>query len=82
MVMTLQNTAKNVKKSNGKSWRCGSGATKALKKLVAGTVVECDNRGKDDYRRIISVCAANGIDINEVMHGHFLSFLMTMNLSK
>lgn len=69
------------KKSSGKSWRCGSDATKALKRLVAGTVVECDNRGKDDYGRIISVCTANGIDINEslVRNGNAWAFLKFSN---
>lgn len=69
------------KKDNGKSWRCGSDATKALKAIVAGAVVECDDRGKDDYDRIISVCTADGIDINEslVRNGNAWAFLKFSN---
>lgn len=38
-----------------------------MEELVLGKVVECDSRGQDDYGRIISVCTADGIEINARM---------------
>jgi len=55
------------KKANGGSWRYVSAATKALQAIVAGKSVKCDNRGIDDYGRIIAVCIADGININETL---------------
>lgn len=56
-------------KCNGKSrpWSCGNQATKRLTEIVAGRDVQCDNRGQDDYDRVIAVCTADGIEINDAM---------------
>lgn len=49
---------------DGGQWPCGNDATKHLESFVRGKHVTCDNRGVDDYNRVISVCVADGVDIN------------------
>lgn len=51
----------------GGIWRCGREATRHLEQLVGAGVVSCDNRGVDDYDRIIAVCRARGQDLNRQM---------------
>lgn len=51
-------------KKNGGKWPCGKEATRALEALVQTGSVTCDNRGLDDYNRIIGVCAVAGVNIN------------------
>lgn len=51
----------------GGDWRCGRVATDALKRLVEGRTVQCDDRGQDDYDRTIAVCEADGINVNAEM---------------
>ncbi|WP_318875693.1 thermonuclease family protein [Sinorhizobium meliloti] len=53
--------------SDGRNWACGQRAIRQMEELVLGKVVECDSRGQDDYGRIISVCTADGIEINARM---------------
>lgn len=57
--------ARKCKKANGGSWRCGVEVTKALRAIVLGANVSCDNRGRGDQGRIIAVCHAGNININE-----------------
>ena len=54
-------------KSGGGTWRCGDAATKALIVLTRGKDVTCDNRGLDDFQRVISVCVADGVNLNDTM---------------
>lgn len=49
---------------NGGTWRCGEAATKVLEELLEGGSVSCDDRGKDDYDRTLSVCLTNGVNVN------------------
>lgn len=51
----------------GGEWNCGKAAISAMETLVLGQNVKCDNRGVDDYDRVIAVCRANGQDINKAM---------------
>ncbi|WP_327437603.1 thermonuclease family protein [Sinorhizobium meliloti] len=53
--------------SDGRNWACGQGAIRQMEELVLGKAVECDSRGQDAYGRIISVCTADGIEINALM---------------
>ncbi|MFX3679919.1 MAG: thermonuclease family protein [Hyphomicrobiales bacterium] len=39
----------------------------AVEVKVLGNRVECDNRGSDEYGRIIAVCLANGEEINAAL---------------
>lgn len=54
-------------RNGGGVWRCGKAATKALIELVNGDPVKCDDRGQDSYNRIIAVCTAGGIDLNDTL---------------
>lgn len=54
-------------KPNGKIWACGKKATAALKKLIGKNEVECSDEGNDKYGRTLSICYANGIDLQSEM---------------
>lgn len=54
-------------KAGGGTWRCGDAATQTLIRLTTNKDVICDDRGQDDFKRTISVCKANDIDINEAL---------------
>ena len=52
---------------NGKIWACGKKATSKLKELINGQTVECTDEGKDQYDRTLSICFANGVDLQSEM---------------
>ena len=52
---------------NGKIWACGKKATAALKKLIGKHEVECTDEGQDKYGRTLSICYANGVDLQSEM---------------
>ena len=54
-------------KPNGKIWACGMKATAALKKLIGKNEVECSDEGNDKYGRTLSICYANGVDLQSEM---------------
>ena len=52
----------------GNKWKCGKAAIAELERLVLkAQTVECDNRGVDEFGRILAVCLADGVNINEMM---------------
>ena len=51
-------------KAKEKSYRCGTSATLALGRRIAGKSVSCDERDRDRYGRIVAVCHAGGEDLN------------------
>jgi len=53
--------------ASGGSWRCGDEATRHLEALIGRAVPRCDDRGLDDYDRVLSVCTVSGVDINRTM---------------
>jgi endonuclease YncB( thermonuclease family) len=55
------------KSAKGGVWACGKAAISALEKLVLDRQVHCDDRGVDDYDRVIAVCIVAGRDVNELM---------------
>lgn len=58
--------------ANGRSWRCGRAASRALRDRTRGQTVSCQPRALDRYGRTIAVCAlADGSDLNGwlVRHG-------------
>ena len=55
------------KRSNGKIWACGKKASSKLKKLINGQEVQCTDEGKDRYGRTLSICYANGMDLQAEM---------------
>ena len=52
---------------NGKIWACGKKATTKLKELINGQTVQCTDEGKDQYDRTLSICFANGVDLQSEM---------------
>jgi endonuclease YncB( thermonuclease family) len=44
-------------------WRAGALASEALRSLVAGHEIRCEDRGKDRYGRMIGLCKAGGVDV-------------------
>ena len=48
-------------------WACGKKASSKLKKLINGQEVQCTNEGKDRYGRTLSMCYANGVDLQAEM---------------
>jgi len=49
------------------AYTCGQSAREALQALVAGRTVECEARYTDRYRRTVSICFADGVELNEAM---------------
>ena len=56
-------------KCNGSSkpWPCGKLATEELIRLTEGQEVRCDNRGMDDYDRVLAVCTAGDVELNDTL---------------
>jgi len=59
--------AKQTYQRDGSRWLCGAAATKALRNLISGAKVTCDQRDKGRYGRIIAVCHAGGVNLNAAM---------------
>ena len=54
-------------RAGGKTWACGEAATRALRERIAGRPVECAERDRDRYGRIVAVCRVDGADVNAWM---------------
>ena len=52
--------AKQICKADGKQWRCGQEATFALANIIGRTWVDCVERDRDRYGRIVAVCWIGG----------------------
>ena len=52
--------AKQTCKADGKQWRCGQEATFALANIIGRTWVDCVERDRDRYGRIVAVCRVGG----------------------
>jgi endonuclease YncB( thermonuclease family) len=59
--------APETKQSCADGWPAGQEATKAMRSLVEGRRVECEDRGLDRYGRTIGLCRADGADIQAAM---------------
>lgn len=51
----------------GANWACGSDAKALLAEMVSGRTVECIQRDRDDYGRIVASCRAGQSDLAGVM---------------
>lgn len=49
------------------AWACGEEAAHQLHALVDGNQVECQSTGRDTYGRLIAVCSADGLELNQTM---------------
>ena len=54
-------------RAGGETWACGEAATRALRGRLAGRPVECTERDRDRYGRIVAVCRVDGADVNAWM---------------
>ncbi|MHC0448537.1 MAG: thermonuclease family protein [Candidatus Lariskella arthropodorum] len=54
-------------KQSGSIWQCGLVAKKHLESLVENYEVSCTNEGLDKYRRQLSYCYANDMNLNREM---------------
>ena len=52
--------AKQTCTAGGKEWRCGQEATFALANIIGRTWVDCVERDRDRYGRIVAVCRVGG----------------------
>lgn len=50
--------------ANAKSWRCGQQAAQALDRKIGARPVQCVERDRDRYRRIVAVCSVGGESLN------------------
>ena len=57
-------------RAGGKTWACGAAATRALRERIGGRPVECAERDRDRYGRIVAVCRVAGADVNAWMVQH------------
>jgi endonuclease YncB( thermonuclease family) len=48
-------------------WRCGDAAEKRLRSLAEGRRIECHQKDRDRYGRVVAVCLAAGRDLNAEM---------------
>lgn len=51
----------------GAKWACGADAKALLADMVAGRIVECIARDRDDYGRIVATCRTGASDLSGVM---------------
>lgn len=49
------------------SWDCGTAATRHLSDLAERVEIRCESRGLDRYGRILGVCFAGALEINDEM---------------
>lgn len=56
--------AKQTCAMGGVRWPCGRQATRALRNLIEGRVVVCDERDRDSYGRVVAVCRHGGTNVN------------------
>ena len=54
-------------RAGGKTWACGEVATRALRERIGRRPVECSERDRDRYGRIVAVCRVGGADLNAWM---------------
>jgi endonuclease YncB( thermonuclease family) len=48
-------------------WSCGRIAQAVLDAMVDGRTVTCAEAGRDRYRRVVAVCAVDGVELNSAM---------------
>ena len=50
--------------NNARRWPCGRRAAQALRGLVEGREVACDERDRDRYGRVVAVCWRGSVEVN------------------
>lgn len=59
--------------AEGKVWRCGTAAARAMDDLVRDRTVSCDPQDIDRYGRTVAICEAGGSDIASALVGQGLA---------
>lgn len=61
---------------DGREYRCGADATRALARLIRDRPVACDGAEHDRYGRLVAVCRVGGLDLNREMVrlGHAVAY--------
>ena len=54
-------------RAGGKRWSCGREATRALAGRIGGRSIECQERDRDRYGRVVAACSASGRNLNTWM---------------
>jgi len=54
-------------RKDGTPWNCGEQAKENLAELIKGQIVHCDGQGVDQHARLVAVCSAGGVELNETM---------------
>ena len=54
-------------RAGGETWACGEAAIQALRGRIARRPVQCAERDRDRYGRIVAVCRVGGADLNAWM---------------
>lgn len=61
----------------GVKWACGGDARALLSEMVSGRTIECAQRDRDHYGRVVAVCRAGGSDLADVMVREGLAIALT-----
>lgn len=59
--------AKQVCQRDGEEWACGLDAAAALRGIAEGKSLNCTQRDRDAYGRVVATCTVNGHDLAEEM---------------
>lgn len=57
----------NCRQSDGTPWQCGQKSAFALSNLIGRSLIRCEHRGRDRYKRVIAVCFKTRINLNAWM---------------
>lgn len=60
--------------ARGRPWACGEFAARRLAQLAEGRVVDCEERDRDRYGRVVAICRVGGRDLNGTMVDEGLAF--------
>jgi endonuclease YncB( thermonuclease family) len=60
-------TAQTCVDAQGRRWGCGDSAANRLRQLISTREVKCEQRGRDDYGRLLGLCWANGREVNAAL---------------
>ena len=52
---------------DGAPWQCGEAAKTNLAELIAGQTVYCQGQGVDQHARLVAICTAGSLELNETM---------------
>jgi endonuclease YncB( thermonuclease family) len=52
---------------DGRAYRCGTEAARALDRLIGDRPVVCEVRDVDRYRRLVAMCRVGGMDLDAAM---------------